>query len=95
MSQRRRHGADFKAKVSLEAVRGLKTVNEIAARYEVHPTQVVQWKKQVIEEIPNIFSSSREKRAKADEEWKAQLYQEIGQLQVELNWLKKKTGDER
>jgi len=94
MTTRRKHRAELKAKVALEAIKGMKTINELATRYEVHPTQIVQWKKQVLEELPGIFSSGRERRVKGDEELKAQLYQQIGQLQVELNWLKKKTGDE-
>ena len=92
--KRRRHGAEFKSKVALEAIKGAKTINELASRYEVHPTQIVSWKKEVLEELPRIFSSGRERREKKDEELTARLYEQIGQLQVELNWLKKKTGHE-
>jgi len=92
---RRRHQPEFKAKVALEAIKGAKSVNELASRYGVHPTQVTQWKKQVLEALPSIFSDGRAKVEKADEELKARLYQQIGQLQVELDWLKKTTDHER
>lgn len=88
--QRKRHSAEVKAKVALEAIKGQKTVNEIASEYGVHPTQITQWKKQVLEELPQIFSSRRAKGEQAEEALKATLYQEIGQLKVELDWLKKK-----
>ena len=88
--QRKRHSAEMKAKVALEAVKGQKTVNEIASEYGVHPTQIAQWKKQLLEALPQIFSSRRAKGAQAEEELKATLYQQIGQLKVELDWLKKK-----
>lgn len=92
---RRRHQPEFKAKVALEAIKGAKSVNELASRYGVHPTQVTEWKKQVLEALPSIFSDGRAKVEKADEEMKARLYQQIGQLQVELDWLKKTTDHER
>lgn len=92
--KRRKHGAQFKAKVALEAIQGTMTVNELASKYEVHPTQIVNWKKEVLEELPRIFSSGKERQEKRDEELTARLYEQIGQLQVELNWLKKKTGHE-
>lgn len=92
---RRRHQPEFKAKVALEAIKGAKSVNELASRYGVHPTQVTQWKKQALEALPSIFSDGWAKMEKADEELKARLYQQIGQLQVELDWLKKTTDHER
>lgn len=92
--KRRKHGAQFKAKVVLEAMKGTMTVNELASKYEVHPTQIMQWKKEVVEELPRIFSSGKERQEKKDEELTARLYEQIGQLQFELNWLKKKTGHE-
>ena len=90
--QRKKYSAEFKAKVALEAVKGLKTVNEIAGDYGVHPTQIHQWKKQLLEKLPHIFSSNSERLKKKDEELTAQLYQQIGQLKVELDWVKKKAG---
>jgi transposase-like protein len=88
--QRKRYSAAIKAKVALEAIRGQKTANEIASEYGVHPTQIAQWKKQVLDELPCIFSQGQ--REKTDEALIAALYQEIGQLKVELDWLKKKVG---
>ena len=90
-TQRKRHSAEIKAKVALEAIKGQKTANEIASEYGVHPTQIAQWKKQVLDELPQIFSARRAKGEKADEELKASLYQQIGQLSMELEWVKKKS----
>lgn len=88
--QRKKHSADFKAKVALEAIKGLRTINELSSEYEVHPSQVNQWKKQVLDELPGIFSSRRIQNQKEQEDLTASLYQQIGQLKVELDWLKKK-----
>lgn len=90
--QRRQHSAEFKAKVALEAIRGERTVNELAAEYGVQPVQITQWKKVALEELPKIFSSRRGAKHKEEEALKAALYQQIGQLKVELDWLKKKVG---
>jgi putative transposase len=90
--QRKKHSAEFKAKVALEAAKGLKTINEIASEAEVHPTQVTSWKKQLLEEIPTLFASSRVQKEKNQEDLTAMLYQQIGQLKVELDWIKKKSG---
>ncbi len=92
MAQYKRHSAEFKAKVALEAIKGQRTVNEIAGEYEVHPWQIAQWKRQVLAELPGLFSSKRVKEAQEEEELRASLYQQIGQLKVELDWLKKKAG---
>ncbi|MCX5671150.1 MAG: transposase, partial [Planctomycetota bacterium] len=88
--RRKRHGADFKARVALEAIKEQRTVNEIAALYEVHPVQVSQWKKQAREGLADLFSSGRVRDEKDNEDLRDRLYQEIGQLKVELDWLKKK-----
>jgi putative transposase len=90
--QRKQHSAEFKAKVALEAIKGLKTVNELATEYSVHPTQIHQWKKQVLDELPQVFSSRRAQSQKEQEDLSAMFYQQIGQLKVELDWLKKKSG---
>jgi transposase-like protein len=91
-TQRKRYSAQVKAQVALEAIKGHKTVNEIASEYGLHPSQITQWKKQALEELPRIFSPRRQKAEQAEEELKAALYQQIGQLKVELDWLQKKTG---
>jgi transposase-like protein len=87
--QRKRYSSEEKTRVALEAIRGQKTLNELAAEYGVHPSQITQWKKQALDEIPNAFSAGRVRREKSEEELVAALYQEIGQLKVELDWLKK------
>jgi putative transposase len=92
MTQRRRHSAEFKAKVALEAIRGQRTGNEIASAYGVHPVQVAQWKKQALDGLAQLFGDQRAKAAQDDETLRAELYQQIGQLKVELDWVKKKAG---
>jgi putative transposase len=92
MKQRRRHSAEFKAKVALEAIRGERTGNEIASAYGVHPVQLAQWKKQALEGLPDVFADRRTKAVADEEALRDQLYQQIGQLKVELDWLKKKAG---
>jgi transposase-like protein len=89
---RKNDGADFKARVALEALKGHKTINELVAHFGVHPTQINKWKKQLQNELPQIFSNQREKHEQDHEALQAQLYQQIGQLKVELDWLKKKSG---
>ena len=90
--QRKNYSADFKAKVAIAAIKGDKTVNEIASTYGVHPNQVTTWKKQALATIPDAFSSRQARQTEADEELRTRLYQQIGQLKVELDWLKKKVG---
>ena len=89
-TQRKRYSAEFKARVALEAIKGHKTVNELASTYGVHPTQITHWKHQLQQEVPQIFSARRAQREHDQEALQAQLYQQIGQLKVELDWLKKK-----
>jgi len=91
-TRRKNYSADFKAKVAIAAIKGQHTVNEVASQYGIHPNQVMTWKKQALAAIPDSFSTRRSSGAQADEELKAQLYQQIGQLKVELDWLKKKAG---
>lgn len=90
--RRRRFSAEFKAKVALEAIRGQKTVAELAGEHEVHANQISQWKKQLLEALPEVFGRRREQDAARQEELTDRLYQQIGQLKVELDWLKKKSG---
>ena len=92
MGQRKRHSAAFKAKVALEAIRGERTVNELAGLYQLHPTQIAAWKKRAIGGLAELFADGRRKRGEDEETLKAQLYQQIGQLKVELDFLKKKSG---
>lgn len=90
--ERKRYSGEFKAKLALEVVKGQRTLNEIASESGVHPTQLLQWKKQLLDNLPAVFADKRAKEQKAQEEQEAQLYQQIGQLKVELDWLKKKVS---
>ena len=90
--QRRQFSGEFKAKVAIEAIKGQHTVREIAGRYSVHPNVVTQWKKQALEELPAIFSDGRAHREKEEGQEKTELYEQIGRLKMELEWLKKRTG---
>ena len=87
--QRKRYSAEEKTRVALEAIKGQKTLNELASEYGVHPSQITQWKKQAVAEISAGFSGGRARRERTDEALMDSLYQEIGQLKMELNWLKK------
>ena len=87
---RRRHGAAFKAKLALEAIKQDKTIAQLSSEYEVHSNQITQWKKRLIQESPNIFSGKRKKAIQDEEKLQDELYQQIGRLKVELDWLKKK-----
>ena len=91
-TQRKQYSAEFKARVALEALKGLKTINELVSTYGVHPTQIAHWKHRLQKEMPEIFSARRTKREHEHEAFQAQLYQQIGQLKVELDWVKKKAG---
>ena len=88
---RRRHTAGFKAKVALEALKQAKTTAQLSSEYGVHPNLISQWKKKLKEGIPEIFTNKRNKKEKDEEELRAELYRQIGQLKVELDWLKKKS----
>ncbi len=88
-NKRKQYNSQFKAKVALEAIRGEKTVAELASQYEVHPTMINNWKRQVLEEASSLFEKGSE-LAKVDESQQAQineLYRQIGQLKVERDFL--------
>jgi transposase len=88
---RKVHGAEFKAKVGLEAIRGVKTLNEIGQEYGVHPVVVGQWKKEILEGAGMLFEKKRGPKPAAHST-EERLYGEIGRLKMELDWLKKKSG---
>ena len=90
--KRRPHAAGFKAKVALAAVRGVKTTSELASEFGVHPTQIAKWKKPLLEGSAEIFSRNGSIHADDFRQREAELYQQIGKLQMELQWLKKKVA---
>lgn len=81
---------EFKANVAIEAIKGLKTTAQISSEFKVHPTQIAQWKNELREGLPGIFSGKRDPEQKQRQELVDELYKQIGQLQVENDWLKKK-----
>ena len=90
--ERKQYSADLKAKIAVEAMKGQRTIQEIGSHYGIHPNQVTNWKRQLLEGATDIFSNGRVRAEEADEQLKAELYQQIGKLQVDLEWLKKKSG---
>ena len=92
VQKRRKHSPAFKAKVSLAAIKGELTINEISSQFGVHPNQISKWKKQAIEELVSVFSGKRERHKDEQKELTEELYKQIGQLKVELDWVKKKSG---
>ena len=88
---RRRHSSAFKAQVALEALKGQKTLNELASEFGVHPVQIAQWKRHLVEASVGVFEQGTPGRQQREQEQLVdQLYQEIGQLKVEVDWLRKK-----
>jgi transposase len=88
--QRRKHTAEFKARVALEAVRGVKTLSEIAKDFEIHPVMVGNWKKEMLEHLPDLFEKKGARKDKDVEQEKSQLHQKVGQLSMEVDFLEKK-----
>lgn len=92
VNMRRRHDAAFKAKVALEAVKGEKIIAQLSSEFGVHANQIRQWRKQLLEMLPDLFTDRRKRIEKDRDELEAELYRQIGQLKVELDWLKKNCG---
>ena len=90
-SMRKNHDAAFKAKVALEALKGDRTMAELSSEFGVHANQIRQWRQKLVDELPGVFSDRRRKNDKGTEEETSELYRQIGQLKVELDWLKKKS----
>ena len=96
--KRRIFNASFKAKVALEAIKEHRTINELAAKHKLHATQINLWKKQLLEGAEDVFDhpgGQKSKQADSDEPQTAELYEQIGRLKVQLEWLKKKVAEVR
>ena len=91
--KRRLFDGVFKAKVALDAVRGLKSVSELASQHKVHPTQITLWKKQLLEGASEIFETPSAKKRDTEEPSSSELYEQIGRLKIELEWVKKKVAE--
>jgi transposase len=89
MATRKRYDNQFKAQVALEATKNQRTISEIASDYGVHPNQVSKWKREALEGLPEIFSNKQKKQQRDNRALQDELYKQIGQLKVELDWLKK------
>ena len=89
---RKKHPPSFKAKVALEAIKEQKTSAELASQYQVHPAQIRNWKSVVIKGMMDLFSDKRKDKERDKDTLISELYRQIGQQKVDLDWLKKKSG---
>jgi transposase-like protein len=87
--KRKRHSAAFKARVALEAAKQTKTVAELAKTFQVHPVQISQWKKQLLDGVESLFRDGRRREREEGQALQADLYERIGRLNMEVEWLKK------
>ncbi len=92
MASRKTYTGQFKGNVALEAVKAEKTLSELASQYEVHPNQIKQWKRHLVDQVGQVFTDKRRKQEKEHEALVEELYKQIGQLKVELDWVKKKAS---
>ncbi len=90
--KRHQYSAEFKFKVALKATKGTKTISELASETGVHPTQIGDWKRQLLEEGTSLFQRNRNGHQREQEALQAELYEQIGRLKMELEWLKKKAA---
>ena len=91
-TMRKQYSPQFKARVALEAIRGEKTLSQLGSQFKVHAMQIAKWRKAAIDQLPDLFVDGRSRKANGSETDSDALYQEIGRLKVELDWLKKKVG---
>ena len=92
VGSRKRHPAAFKARVALEAAKQTKTLAELAKAYQVHPVQISQWKKQLLDSIESLFRDGRRREQEENQSIQAELYEQIGRLNMEIEWLKKRVA---
>ena len=88
--KRRAHSDKLKAKIAIEAIKGIKTLSELATEYKIHPNQISTWKKQLQMNAEELFSRGKKNKSKTEEELTAPLYEEIGRLKMDIKWLEKK-----
>ena len=91
--KRRSFSAGFKAKVALAAAKGDKTLAELASQYGIYPNQISAWKKQLLGQMSELFEDGRKRKQSEDETEAAELYEQIGRLKVQLDWVKKKSAE--
>ncbi len=89
---RKQYSPKFKARVAIEAIRGDKTLSQLGSQFKVHPIQIAKWRKSALDQLPELFVDGRKGRSRNGEAESDALYEEIGRLKVELDWLKKKVG---
>ena len=92
MRKRSAYSGKFKSKVAIAAIEGRKTITELATEFSLHPNQISLWKSQLLEKSEDLFSDKRKKEKEDNTQLIEELYRQIGQLKVELDWLKKKSG---
>ena len=89
---RKQHSPKFKARVAVEAIRGERTLSQLGSQFKVHPIQIAKWRKAALEQLPELFVDGRRGQGRNGEADSNALYEQIGRLKVELDWLKKKVG---
>ena len=92
VKKRRRHTAAYKFRVALEALEGGKTISQLSSEHEIHPNLIRDWKRQLLEDGPRVFATNGERKQKEQEAQEAELYEQIGRLKMELEWLRKKVA---
>jgi len=89
---RKQYSPKFKARVAIEAIRGEKTLSQLGSQFKVHPMQIAKWRKAALEQLPEVFVDGRSRKGRNEDADRDALYEEIGRLKMELDWLQKKAG---
>ena len=89
---RKQYSPKFKARVAIEAIRGERTLSQLGSQFKVHPMQIAKWRKAALEQLPELFVDGRSRKSRNEETDKDALFEEIGRLKMELDWLQKKAG---